>query len=311
MAAPVRHEPERPDRRQHQLPARRLHAGRPAAAERGDDPRAGVPGQADLGDPGALRPGRQPDRQPDPAQRRGGGVLVRRPELHRGARPRPRRPGRARRRRPASPPPGSRPGDRSSFPTVTLTNEGVDGQCGTEASPKPCGDARAHEWAVYASTEADFDKLPRWNCSVDDCTRRGRAYISGTVKLNDNPANGNRHVAAEDREPRHALPVGGTEEAVVGSLTIPADTPAHQRERHGHVLPPLLRRPPADRERARRDQQPLDRGADHRRGARATGSSACRRPAPGRRATRPARCPSPGSSRTARRRSTASPPFRG
>ena len=108
-------------------------------------------------DPGRVRPGRQPDGHPDPAQRRGGGVLLRRPELHRGPGPGPRGPDRAGadpRDRPRHSGPGR--GGYSRSPASRSRNEGVDGDCGTVDEPRPCGDARPHEWAVYASTEADF-----------------------------------------------------------------------------------------------------------------------------------------------------------
>jgi len=117
-------------------------------------------------------------------------------------------------------------GGQVSFPTVTLTNEGADGQCGTEESPRPCGDARGHEWAVYASTESDFSKVPRWNCAVDDCSPgTGETYISGTVKLNNDPTKGTVTVLLTAASHADALPVGGTETAAVGSLTIPASIP--------------------------------------------------------------------------------------
>ena len=117
-------------------------------------------------------------------------------------------------------------GGQVSFPTVTLTNEGVDGECGTETAPKPCGEARPHEWAVYASTEPDFAKLPRWNCVVDDCSPApGETYISGTVKLNGDPTKGTVTVLLGAASHAAPLPVGATEEAVVGNLTIPATVP--------------------------------------------------------------------------------------
>jgi len=117
-------------------------------------------------------------------------------------------------------------GGQVSFPAITLTNEGVDGECGTETAPKPCGDARPHEWTVYASTEAQFDELPRWNCAVDDCTpTAGERHISGTIKENLDPTKGTVTVSLETGSHATPLSVGGTEEAVVGSLTIPANLP--------------------------------------------------------------------------------------
>jgi len=101
-------------------------------------------------------------------------------------------------------------GGQVSFPTITIKNDGVDGQCGTELLPKPCGDARTHEWAVYASTEPDFNQVPR---------------SSGTVKLNDDPVNGTVTVQLTAAPHAATLPVGLTETAVVGSLTIPANIP--------------------------------------------------------------------------------------
>jgi hypothetical protein len=121
--------------------------------------------------------------------------------------------------------PGTRikAGGEVSFPDITITNEGVDGVCGTVDAPRPCGDARAHEWAVYASTEPDFSKVPRWDCGADDCDPLS-GEISGTVKLNDDPAARAVTVllsTGNDGE----LPFGGTETAAVGSLTIPANIP--------------------------------------------------------------------------------------
>jgi hypothetical protein len=117
-------------------------------------------------------------------------------------------------------------GGEVSFPTLTIKNEGVDGQCGTEADPRPCGDARAHEWAVYASTAPTFDTVPKWSCAVDDCNPlSGETHISGTAKLNDDPTKGPVTVLLEAAPHPGPLPFGGTEEAVVGSLTIPASVP--------------------------------------------------------------------------------------
>ena len=96
----------------------------------------------------------------------------------------------------------------------------MDGDCGTAEVQRPCGDARAHEWAVYVSTEGDFNKLPRWDCSVPGCGTN----ISGTVKLNDNPANGTVTKLLKTGSDAK-LSVGDTEEALVGSLTLPADIP--------------------------------------------------------------------------------------
>jgi hypothetical protein len=107
-----------------------------------------------------------------------------------------------------------------------MRNEGVDGQCGTEADPRACGDARAHEWAAYASTAPTFDAVPKWNCAVDDCSPlSGETHVSGTAKLNDDPTKGPVTVLLEAAPHPGPLPVGGTEEAVVGSLTIPASVP--------------------------------------------------------------------------------------
>jgi hypothetical protein len=125
---------------------------------------------------------------------------------------------------PSSAPTTVKAGGQVSFPTITIRNDGVDGQCGTETTPRPCGDARAHEWAVYASTASNFKDLPRWNCAVDDC---GSGEISGTVRLNDDPANGTVTVLLTFPFGSHAgpLPVLGIETAVVGSVTIPANIP--------------------------------------------------------------------------------------
>jgi hypothetical protein len=73
---------------------------------------------------------------------------------------------------------------------------------------------------VFASTEPDFAKLPRWNCRVDTCG----AQISGTVKLNDDPTKGIVTVLLKTAS-HDTLPVGDAETAVVGSLTIPANIP--------------------------------------------------------------------------------------
>jgi hypothetical protein len=117
-------------------------------------------------------------------------------------------------------------GAQVSFPTVTLRNEGVDGQCGTEAAPRPCGDARAHEWEVYASSEPDFGKLPRWNCSVDACAKPGGgAYVSGTIKENLDPTKGTVTVSLKTGSHATPLPVGGVEQAAVGSLTVLSTIP--------------------------------------------------------------------------------------
>jgi hypothetical protein len=108
------------------------------------------------------------------------------------------------------------------FPDITITNEGVDGDCGTAEDPRPCGDARPHEWAVYASTEADFDLVPRWDCSAGTCTA---GQISGTVRLNDDPEGGPVTVLLTTGSHEDTLGVDHTEYAVVGELTIPASLP--------------------------------------------------------------------------------------
>jgi hypothetical protein len=108
------------------------------------------------------------------------------------------------------------------FPTVTLSNDGVDGECGTPDEPRPCGDARPHQWAVYASTEADFDLVPRWDCSVDDCAT---GQISGTVKENADPTDGAVVTVLLATGDHGELGVGGVETAVVGDLAIPATLP--------------------------------------------------------------------------------------
>ena len=111
-------------------------------------------------------------------------------------------------------------GQQVTFPTVTVQNLGVDGQCGTDTNPKPCGDAGTHEWAVYASTEADFTKVPRWNCRVDTCGTN----ISGTIKLNSDPTKGVVTVLLTSAS--HPGPVSvGTPETAGGVLTIPATIP--------------------------------------------------------------------------------------
>jgi hypothetical protein len=114
-------------------------------------------------------------------------------------------------------------GEQVSFPDITITNEGVDGQCGTEEVPRACGDARAHAWAVYASSEPEFGLVPRWDCGVDDCDPLS-GEISGTVKLNDDPAAGTVTVLLATGS-HGELAFGGTETATVGSLTIPANIP--------------------------------------------------------------------------------------
>lgn len=111
-------------------------------------------------------------------------------------------------------------GGQVTFPTVTVNNEGTPGQCGTETVPRPCGGARAHEWAVYASTEQDFEKVPRWNCAVDDCATE--KHISGTVKVNGDPTEG--PVTVQLAAGSHAeVSVGEMETTPVGTLTIPLD----------------------------------------------------------------------------------------
>jgi hypothetical protein len=115
-----------------------------------------------------------------------------------------------------------RAGGQVTYPTVTVTNQGVDGQCGTDTDPKPCGDAQTHEWAVYASTEASFQNLPRLNCAVDACSG---GQVSGMVKLNADPTQGPVTVLLTFATHPGPVSVGGTETAAVGSLTIPADIP--------------------------------------------------------------------------------------
>jgi hypothetical protein len=114
-------------------------------------------------------------------------------------------------------------GQQVTFPAVTVQNLGVDGNapCGTDANPKPCGDAGTHEWAVYASTEPDFSKVPRWNCRVEACGTN----ISGTVKLNSDPTKGAVTVGLTSASHPGPVSVGGTELTAVGSLTIPATIP--------------------------------------------------------------------------------------
>jgi hypothetical protein len=117
-------------------------------------------------------------------------------------------------------------GGQVTFPTLSIKNIGVDGQCGTETSPKPCGEARAHQWAVYASTEPDFEKVPR-NNNVPG--------ISGTVKVNTNPSQGPITVLLNTGEldklacvptaPDNPTCNGATELAAVGNVTIPASIP--------------------------------------------------------------------------------------
>jgi hypothetical protein len=120
--------------------------------------------------------------------------------------------------------PGTRvkAGEDVSFPDITITNDGVDGECGTPEVPRSCGEARPHQWAVYASTEPDFDLVPRWDCAVDDC---GSGQISGTVKVNQDPADGAVVTVVLGTAEHGELAVGGTEATVVGNLTIPADLP--------------------------------------------------------------------------------------
>ena len=111
-------------------------------------------------------------------------------------------------------------GQQVAFPTLAITNEGVDGECGTAEVPRRCGDAREHAWAVYASTEANFDKLPRWDCRGDSCGTN----VSGTIKENANPSAGTVTIRLASGD-HAALSAGFSEEAVVGSLTIPATIP--------------------------------------------------------------------------------------
>jgi hypothetical protein len=113
-------------------------------------------------------------------------------------------------------------GTSVAFPDITVTNEGVDGDCGTAEDPRPCGDARPHEWAVYASTVSDFRSVPRWDCVVDTC---GEGQISGTVKLNDDPVAGPVTVVLASGSHDVTLGVGEPETAFVGDLIIPASLP--------------------------------------------------------------------------------------
>ncbi|MCG6926400.1 MAG: hypothetical protein LJF30_13955, partial [Acidobacteria bacterium] len=113
-------------------------------------------------------------------------------------------------------------GTAVSFPDITISNEGVDGDCGTPDVPRPCGDARPHQWAVYASSEPDFNLVPRWDCAVDDCTS---GQISGTVKVNDDPADGAVVTVLLATGDHGELGVRKTETAVVGDLTIPTTLP--------------------------------------------------------------------------------------
>jgi hypothetical protein len=111
-------------------------------------------------------------------------------------------------------------GQPVAFPTLAITNEGVDGECGTVEVPRRCGDAREHAWAVYASTESDFEELPRWDCRVEECGTN----VSGTIKENANPSAGTVTIRLASGT-HAALSAGSSEEAVVGSLTIPATIP--------------------------------------------------------------------------------------
>jgi hypothetical protein len=115
-----------------------------------------------------------------------------------------------------------RAGGQVTYPTVTINNQGVDGNCGTSASPQPCGDAGTHQWSVYASTEGNFSNLPRLNCAVDTCTA---GQVSGMVKLNTDPTKGPITVLLTSGNHPGPVPVGGSEAAAVGSVTIPASIP--------------------------------------------------------------------------------------
>jgi hypothetical protein len=115
-----------------------------------------------------------------------------------------------------------RAGGQVTYPTVTINNQGVDGNCGTDASPQPCGNAGSHAWTVYASTERDFSKLPRLNCAVDTCTT---GQVSGTIRLNTDPTKGPITVLLTSGNHPGPLPVGGSETAAVGSVTIPGTIP--------------------------------------------------------------------------------------
>ena len=105
-------------------------------------------------------------------------------------------------------------GEQITFPTIKVKNDGVSGQC----TDGPCGDgdARAHSWTVYASPEAQFKDVLKWDCSLvpNPCGTN----VSGTVKLDSDTVllNTGSH---------GPLPVGQTETEVVGSLTIPANIP--------------------------------------------------------------------------------------
>jgi hypothetical protein len=74
---------------------------------------------------------------------------------------------------------------------------------------------------VYASTEAEFDAVPTWDCGVDTCSS---GEISGTVKLNDDPEAGPITVRLTTGS-HGELAVEVPETAAVGSLTIPVDIP--------------------------------------------------------------------------------------
>ena len=79
-------------------------------------------------------------------------------------------------------------GQQVTFPTVTITNEGVDGRVrhrrGAEAVRRRpgarVGGVRVHRGGLQQA-------CPRWDCSG---RRPAGRNISGTVKLNDNPATG-------------------------------------------------------------------------------------------------------------------------
>jgi hypothetical protein len=115
-----------------------------------------------------------------------------------------------------------RAGGQVTYPTVTINNQGVDGNCGTDASPQPCGDAGTHPWSVYASSEPSFDNLPRLNCAVDACTT---GQVSGMVKLNTDPTKGPVTVQLTSGSHPGPVPVGDSETAAVGSITIPSSIP--------------------------------------------------------------------------------------
>jgi hypothetical protein len=112
-------------------------------------------------------------------------------------------------------------GGSVAFPTISIKNIGIDGNCGTATNPIHCGDAAAHQWAVYASTQSSFDNLAR--------------DASGRILVNTNPAAGAITIQlAVGDEPKLPCTVsatappncdGQTETAAVGSVTFPTSIP--------------------------------------------------------------------------------------